>query len=76
MKRRDSRPLRTVGSISLCRSLLEAWAVDRLRVVVFPVITGATGNDRLFDGYPRNRVKPQPPGDRSRLLLWTTSRSE
>jgi dihydrofolate reductase len=52
MKRRDSRPLRTVGSISLCRSLLEAGTVDRLRVVVFPVITGATGQDRLFEGYP------------------------
>src|SRR5215207_4439273 len=52
MKRRDSRPLRTVGSISLCQSLLEAGVVDRLRVVIFPVITGATGKDRLFDGYP------------------------
>jgi dihydrofolate reductase len=52
MKRRDSRPLRTLGSISLCRSLLEAGMVDRLRVVVFPVITGATGQDRLFEGYP------------------------
>ncbi len=52
LKRRDSRPLRTVGSISLCRSLLEAGLVDRLRVVVFPVITGATGKDRLFEGCP------------------------
>jgi dihydrofolate reductase len=52
MKRRDSRPLRTVGSLSLCRSLLEAGEVDRFRVVVFPVITGATGKDRIFDGYP------------------------
>jgi hypothetical protein len=26
--------------------------VDRFRVVVFPVITGATGKDRIFDGYP------------------------
>jgi len=26
--------------------------VDRLRVVIFPVITGATGLQRLFDGYP------------------------
>ena len=52
MKRRDSRPLRTVGSLSLCRSLLEAGLVDRFRVVVFPVITGATGKDRIFDGYP------------------------
>ncbi len=52
MKRRDSRPLRTLGSISLCRSLLEAGVVDRFRVVVFPVITGATERDRVFDGYP------------------------
>jgi dihydrofolate reductase len=52
MKRRDSRPLRTVGSLSLSRSLLEAGEVDRFRVVVFPVITGATGKDRIFDGYP------------------------
>jgi dihydrofolate reductase len=52
MKRRDSRPLRTLGSLTLCRSLLEAGLVDRFRVVVFPVITGATGKDRIFDQYP------------------------
>jgi len=52
MKRRDSRPLRTIGSLSLCRSLLQAGVVDRFRVVVFPVITGATGKERIFDGYP------------------------
>ncbi len=52
MKRRDSRALRTVGSLSLCRSLLEAGVVDRFRVVVFPVITGATGTDRIFEEYP------------------------
>lgn len=52
LKRRDSRPLRTVGSISLCRSLLKAGLVDRLRVVVFPVITGASGRERLFERYP------------------------
>ncbi|MEQ7128690.1 dihydrofolate reductase family protein [Actinopolymorpha sp. B11F2] len=51
MKRRDSRPLRTLGSLTLCRSLLEAGVVDRFRVVVFPVITGATGKERIFDGY-------------------------
>lgn len=50
--KRDARPLRTVGSLSLCRSLLSARLVDRLRVVVFPVITGATGMSRLFEGYP------------------------
>ncbi len=52
LKRHDSRPLRTVGSLSLCRSLIGAGVVDRFRVVVFPVITGATGRERIFDGYP------------------------
>jgi dihydrofolate reductase len=52
MKRRDPRPLRTIGSLSLCRSLLQAGVVDRFRVVLFPVITGATGKERIFDGYP------------------------
>jgi dihydrofolate reductase len=44
--------MRTLGSVSLCRSLLSAGLVDRFRVVVFPVITGSTGKDRIYDGYP------------------------
>jgi dihydrofolate reductase len=52
MKQESSRPLRTLGSVALARSLLQAGLVDRYRVVVFPVITGATGRDRIFDGYP------------------------
>jgi dihydrofolate reductase len=52
LKRRESRLLRTIGSLSLCRSLLRAGVVDRYRVVVFPVITGATGKERIFDEYP------------------------
>ena len=48
-----SRPaMSTLGSLTLCRSLLAAGLVDRFRVVVFPVITGATGKERIFDGYP------------------------
>jgi len=49
---RGSRSMRTIGSLTLCRSLLEAGLVDRFRVVVFPVITGSTGTDRIYDGYP------------------------
>lgn len=44
--------MRTMGSISLCRSLLRAGLVDRFRVIVFPVITGSTGRERIYDGYP------------------------
>jgi len=52
MKQDGSGPMRTIGSLSLCRSLLAAGLVDRFRVVVFPVITGSTGRDRIYDGYP------------------------
>jgi dihydrofolate reductase len=44
--------MRTLGSLTLCRSLLSAGLVDRFRVIVFPVITGSTGQDRIYDGYP------------------------
>jgi dihydrofolate reductase len=52
MKRDGTGPLHTLGSVILCRSLLEAGLVDRFRVVVFPVITGRTGSGRIYDGYP------------------------
>lgn len=52
MKQSGAVPIRTIGSLSLCRSLLRAGLVDRFRVVVFPVITGASGRDRVYDGYP------------------------
>ena len=52
MKAAGDIDLRTLGSVSLCRSLLAAGVVDRFQVVVFPVVTGATGQDRIYDGYP------------------------
>jgi dihydrofolate reductase len=52
MKREGNSPMRTLGSLSLCRSLLKAGLVDRFRVVVFPVITGRSGYERIYDGYP------------------------
>ena len=44
--------MRTIGSLTLCRSLLKAELVDRFRVGVFPVITGSSGRERIYDGYP------------------------
>ena len=52
MKAKGSTSMRTIGSLTLCRSLLNAGLVDRFRVVVFPVITGRTGRERIYDGYP------------------------
>jgi dihydrofolate reductase len=57
MKHDGSTPMRTLGSLSLARSLLAAGLVDRFRLVVFPVITGATGRERVYDGYPDVRLE-------------------
>ncbi|GAA2477397.1 dihydrofolate reductase family protein [Terrabacter carboxydivorans] len=52
MKASGNRPLTTLGSLTLCRALLKAGLVDRFRVGIFPVITGSTGTDWIYDGYP------------------------
>src|SRR5579862_887187 len=52
MKATGSGSMRTIGSLTLCRALLQAGLADRFRVVVFPVITGSTGRERVYDGYP------------------------
>ena len=52
LKEDGEAPLRTIGSATLCRSLLEAGLVDRLRVVVFPVVNGATGQDPYYKDWP------------------------
>jgi dihydrofolate reductase len=52
MKHGGTESMRTIGSLTLCRFLLIAGLVDRFRVVVFPVITGSTGRDRIYDAYP------------------------
>jgi dihydrofolate reductase len=52
LKEKGAASMRTLGSLTLCRSLLAAGLVDRFRVVVFPVITGSSGRDRIYGGYP------------------------
>ncbi|MGH8911331.1 MAG: dihydrofolate reductase family protein [Acidimicrobiia bacterium] len=52
MRADDTGILSTIGSLSLSRALLSAGLVDRFRVGIFPVITGATGEERIYDDYP------------------------
>lgn len=76
LKAASERPLRTLGSVSLCRSLLKAGLVDRFRTVVFPVVTGATGHERIFDGWPDVRldlVESRVFDGRSQLLVYETT---
>ena len=45
-------PLRSHGSIAMNRALLAAGLVDRLEVMVFPVITGASGENPILADLP------------------------
>ena len=51
LKGQPGDPLRSIGSISLVRSLLQLGLVDRLRLMVFPVILGSAGREPIFAGY-------------------------
>jgi dihydrofolate reductase len=50
LKEESEVPLRSNGSLSLNRALLAAGLVDRVQVTIFPVITGQTGVDPIFQG--------------------------
>ncbi|EFL40138.1 dihydrofolate reductase family protein [Streptomyces griseoflavus] len=50
LKEESDVPLRSHGSLSMNRALMAAGLVDRVQVTIFPVITGETGLDRIFQG--------------------------
>jgi dihydrofolate reductase len=41
-------PLRTMGSLSVARQLVDAGLVDRLRLMTFPLLAGTSGREALF----------------------------
>jgi dihydrofolate reductase len=50
LKEESEVPLRSHGSLSLNRALMAAGLVDRVQVTLFPVITGQTGANPIFQG--------------------------
>ena len=50
LKEESEVPLRSHGSLSMNRALMAAGLVDRVQVTIFPVITGQTGVDPIFQG--------------------------
>jgi dihydrofolate reductase len=50
LKEDSEVPLRSHGSLSMNRALMAAGLVDRVQVTLFPVITGQTGLDPIFQG--------------------------
>jgi len=50
LKEESEVPLRSHGSLSMNRALMAAGLVDQVQVTLFPVITGRTGLDPIFQG--------------------------
>jgi dihydrofolate reductase len=50
LKEESEVPLRSHGSLSMNRALMAAGLVDLMHVTLFPVITGETGLDPIFQG--------------------------
>jgi dihydrofolate reductase len=50
LKEESEVPLRSHGSLSLNRALMAAGLVDFVQVTLFPVITGQTGLEPIFQG--------------------------
>jgi dihydrofolate reductase len=50
LKEESEVPLRSHGSLSMNRALMAAGLVDRIQVTLFPVITGRTGVEPIFQG--------------------------
>jgi dihydrofolate reductase len=52
LKQTDGTELRTLGSLSLVRQLLTAGLVDRLKLVICPLVLPQTGVEPTFEGLP------------------------
>ena len=50
LKEESEVPLRSHGSLSMNRALMAAGLVDLVQVTLFPVITGQTGQEPIFQG--------------------------
>jgi dihydrofolate reductase len=57
LKQQPGDPLRSIGSISLVKSMMQLGLVDRLRLMVFPLILGGAGREPLFAGYPQGNLE-------------------
>ena len=57
LKQQPGETLRSMGSISLVRSLMRAGLVDRLRLMIFPLVLGVTGKEPIFAEYERQDMQ-------------------
>lgn len=77
LKEESAVPLRSHGSLSMNRALLAAGLVDRVQVTLFPVITGQTGADPIFQGaadFDLELIESRTLDGRTKELVYRPSR--
>jgi dihydrofolate reductase len=57
LKQQPGDPLRSIGSLALVRSMMQLGLVDRLRLMIFPLILGSDGKEPIFAGYSRTGLE-------------------
>jgi dihydrofolate reductase len=53
LKQQEGDPLRCIGSIRLVKSLAKLGLIERIRLMVFPLILGEAGKEPIYADYPR-----------------------
>ena len=53
LKHDSPDPLRSIGSLTLVRSLLDLGLVDQLRIALFPLLLGDAGREPAFAAHHR-----------------------
>ena len=57
LKRQHGDLLRSIGSISLVKAMMQLGLVDRLRLMTFPVVLGGIGREPIYAGYQLSRLE-------------------
>jgi dihydrofolate reductase len=53
LREQSGDPLRCIGSLRLVRNMIRFQLVDRLRLMVFPVVLGTAGRESIYAGYKK-----------------------
>ena len=57
LKQQRGDPLRSIGSVSLVKTMMQLGLVDRLRLMIFPVVLGGNGREPIYAGYQVSRLE-------------------
>jgi dihydrofolate reductase len=57
LKQQPEDPLRSIGSISLVKSMMRLRLVDHLRLMVFTLVLGSAGREPIYSDYPQAGLK-------------------